>query len=305
MNRDNIEQSVMNALTFDLEEWFHGLRVACPERYESRLTVGVERILAILEQFGAKATFFVLASVAGTHKRLLRYIAARGHEIGSHGLHHVPIYEQSPAQFRQELGIAIDTLEDITGERVNGYRAPFFSITPRTLWALDVMAEVGLVYDSSAFPVVNPRYGMPQAPRFPHWLSNGLLEFPISTLRLGAIGLNIPFSGGFYARFFGAQAVRWGIRRLNAHRKPALVYFHPWELDPQHPRIRSRAVSSFYHFTHYHRLGATSAVLQGILAEFRFVPLRRLAEQYQAAPVGTSLSFDYMNMQTPVSGQPG
>lgn len=304
MNRNSMDH-VLNVLSFDLEEWFHGLRVADPERYESRFTIGVERILAILDQFDVKATFFVLASLAGSHKRLLRYIADRGHEIGSHGLYHVPIYEQSPAQFRQELERSVGTLEDIIGERVQGYRAPFFSITPRTLWALDVAADIGLVYDASIFPVMNPRYGVPAAPRFPHWLTNGLLEFPISTLRLEPIGLNIPFSGGFYARFWGAQAVQWGIRRLNAHRQPALVYFHPWELDPEQPRICSPAVSSLYHFTHYHRLNATWAILHAILANFRFAPLRCIAEQYQAAPTGPSLSFDHVTARLPISGQPG
>lgn len=305
MDRCSVDQGVLNALTFDLEEWFHGLRVSDPGGCESRLEIGVERILSILDLFGVKATFFTLASLAGPHRDLLRHIAAQGHEIGSHGLYHVPIYEQSPEQFRRELEVSVDTLEGVVAEKVSGYRAPYFSITPQTLWALDVMADVGLRYDSSIFPVVNPRYGLPTAYRFPHRLTNGLVEFPISTLRLRAAGLNIPFSGGFYARLLGARVVRWGIKRLNAYRQPALVYFHPWELDPQHPRIHSRTVSAAYHLTHYHNLDATASILRTILEAFRFAPLRHVAEQYQATDAGSLSIHDCVTEHVPVSGRPG
>lgn len=269
----------VNALSFDVEDWYHGL-CASPDDWRGhvdRLGVGLDTLLALLDQAGVKATFFVLAPLAKSHPDSIRRIARLGHEISSHGCSHLPIYRQTPDQFRQDITDSKHILEDAIEQPIFGYRAPFFSVTPGTPWALEMIASVGFVYDSSIFPVYNPRYGLPAAERFPHCLPGGLIEFPISTLQMG--GLNLPFSGGIYARFFGARPVRWGIRHLNRKDRPALVYFHPWEFDPAHPHLRFRSLSSLYHFTHYHNLKGTGGILIQLLREFRFAPIRDVLAQ--------------------------
>jgi polysaccharide deacetylase family protein (PEP-CTERM system associated) len=258
-----------NVLTFDVEDWYQGLDVA-PARwtgFERRLSVGLEFILETLADAGVYATFFVLGLTACEHPQWVRRIAQQGHEIGTHGWSHTPIYRQGQAVFRAELCRSLALLEDLVGGPVCGHRAAFFSITARTQWALDELAAHGIRYDSSIFPVYNYRYGMPSARRFPHWLHPALWELPIATLRLA--GLNVPFGGGFYMRFWPYGLVRRAIARLNAQREPSVVYFHPWEFDEAQPRLQ-RESHRLARATHYYRLGSTRETLGRLLRDFEW-----------------------------------
>lgn len=261
-----------NLLTFDVEDWFQGLELA-PARWREfapRLEIGLTVILELLAQHDVRATFFVLGVVAQEQPALVARIAGAGHEIATHGWDHTPIYRQTPARFSADLEHSLAALAAVTGQPVRGHRAPFFSLTAATPWAPELLAAAGIAYDSSVFPVHNHRYGIPGSPRFAHWLAPGLREYPLSTLRVG--GLNIPFSGGFYARFWPYALVRAGIRTLNRQGQPAIVYFHPWEFDPDHPVLRGDA-RWLARRTHYHRLGCTRGVLAALLRDFSWGPL--------------------------------
>ena len=271
---------VLNALTIDVEDYYHvsahegAVGVEAWDRYESRVEPNTQRLLAILDARHIKATFFVLGWVGERHPRLVHAIHESGHEIASHGYSHRRIYTQTPADFREETRRAKGHLEDTIGEAVIGYRAASYSITAKSLWALDILREEGFLYDSSIFPIHHDTYGIPEYPRFSHRTNGirprGLIEFPLSTLRLA--GLNIPIAGGGYFRLFPYPVTRWGIRRVNARdSQPVVFYLHPWEIDPQQPRIASGALSRFRHYVNLHK---TEGRLIRLLEDFRFAPMR-------------------------------
>ena len=254
---------MLNALTIDVEDYYHVaafdsvVRFADWERYESRVEKNTQRILDLLDEHATQATFFVLGWVLERHPGLIRTIVARGHEIASHGYAHQRIYTQTPAQFRAETRRSKSLLEDTLGQPIRGYRAASYSITRQSLWALDVLREAGFVYDSSIFPIRHDLYGIPSHPRFcsviPGEHGAPLVEFPLSTLRLG--GTNFPIAGGGYLRLFPYAYTRWGIRYLNTREgQPAVVYLHPWELDPAQPRLQAGRLSRFRHYTNLHRM---------------------------------------------------
>ena len=258
-----------NVLTFDVEDWYQGLDVPPAHwiRFERRLAIGLEFILQNLADTGVRATFFVLGVTACEQPEWVRRIAAEGHEIATHGWSHTPIYRQSRAQFRAELCRSLSALQDLVGRPVRGHRAAFFSVTARTEWALDELAEHEIRYDSSIFPVYNYRYGMPGACRFPHAARPALWELPVATLRLA--GVNLPIGGGFYMRFWPYRLVSWAIARLNTEAQPAVVYFHPWEFDAGQPRLQ-RASQRMARLTHYHRLSGARATLRRLLRDFEW-----------------------------------
>ena len=265
-----------NALTFDVEEYFHAEAfsgVVRPEEWpslESRVTRSTERLLDILDRDGVRATFFVLGWVAERHPALVREIASLGHEIGCHGHGHRMIQHLTRQEFERDVTRAKQALESATGRPVLGYRAPTFSIMRETLWSLDVLAEAGFRYDSSIFPVVHDRYGIPDAPRFPHRLKapNGceITEFPPSTMLV--LGRRLPVAGGGYFRLFPYRVTRRAIRRLNERDgQPAMVYLHPWEIDPDQPRLPVGPVTRFRHLVN---VGRTEARLTRLLSDFTF-----------------------------------
>lgn len=262
-----------NALTIDFEDWYQGLEI--PHRdwgqFEDRIGRSGRRVLEVLAAAGARATFFVLGYVAERHPDLVREIQAAGHEIGTHGYSHTLIYRQTRELFREELTRSVRTLEDLTGGRVLGHRAPFFSITKDSLWALDVLRELGLRYDSSIFPVKNYRYGIEDAPRWPHARDadgKPLAEFPITTWRV--MGLNLPVAGGAYFRIYPYWFTRLALEAVTRAGQPMVFYLHPWEIDPDHPRIPlPRRIAA----THYFNLGATEGRLRRLLGDFRFAPM--------------------------------
>jgi polysaccharide deacetylase family protein (PEP-CTERM system associated) len=274
-----------NALTIDVEDYYHVsafesvLRVENWESYESRVEKNTYDILDLLDHYRTKATFFVLGWVAERHTQLVRALVERGHEVASHGYAHKRLYTQPPEQFRAETLRSKSILEDIIGQRVFGYRAATYSITNQSLWALDILRETGFVYDSSIFPVRHDLYGIPGYPRFCHMIAEqpgaGLVEFPLSTLQFGK--MNIPVAGGGYLRLFPLAFTRWSIRHLNTvERHPAVVYLHPWEIDPAQPRIPVRGLSRF---RHYHNLTKMEGRLKGLLKAFRFGSMREVLQE--------------------------
>lgn len=268
---------VTNALTIDFEDWYQGLEIPYKDwaGFEDRIVPVGRRLLQLLADAGVRATFFVLGYIAEQHPEMIREIAAAGHEIGTHGYSHALIYEQTPELFRTELTRAIGTLEDLTGAPVLGHRAPFFSITKDSLWALDILAELGIRYDSSIFPVVNYRYGIADAPRWPYEIKSErhtLTEFPISTWQV--LGKNVPIAGGAYFRIYPYAFTKQGLRAVNRAHRPFVFYLHPWELDPDHPRIKlPRRVAGL---THYFNLRATERRLRRLLRDFKFAPMKEV-----------------------------
>lgn len=261
----------VNAFTVDLEEWFHGIELL-PANWPttSRLSVGLSRLIRLLDDAHVHATFFVLGAVARSHPEIVRELHDAGHEISSHGDLHEFVYKLTPAEFRSDLRRAADAISDATGHLPLGYRAPYFSITSQSLWALDVLAEEGYAYDSSVFPVHNPRYGIAGADvrPFSHTIGQRVLvEIPLTPLQL--FGQRLPFSGGAYLRILPqvVQRIAW---RIQSQRQPIVAYIHPWELDPDHPRIHlPKRIAR----THYARLDVTERRLRRLLHRYEFESL--------------------------------
>jgi polysaccharide deacetylase family protein (PEP-CTERM system associated) len=273
--------SRLNAMTVDVEDYFHvsvfdkTVPPAHWESLESRVVVNTERLLDLFDEHGVLGTFFVLGWVAERHPSLVRSIAGRGHELASHGYAHRLVYEQAPEAFREDVRKSKALIEDLSGRRVNGYRAPSFSVTKQSLWALDVLLEEGYRYDASIFPIRHDRYGIPDAPRWPHAMAreNGsLFEVPGSTVRVG--GTNFPVAGGGYFRILPYAWTRWGMRRVNrVENQPAVFYLHPWEIDPEQPRLPASLLGRF---RHYRNLHLTEARLRALMRDFRFGPLETI-----------------------------
>lgn len=273
MNRPERSPGLINALTVDVEDYFQVSALAPVidrgswEQRECRVERNVERLLALFAQHGAHATFFTLGWIAERYPQLVRRIVAEGHELASHGYAHLRASEQSREEFLRDVQRAKGLLEDLTGEPVHGYRAPSFSIGHSNPWAFDVLLESGYRYSSSVYPVQHDHYGMPNAPRFPYQSRPGLTEIPITTTRM--FGRNLPAGGGGYFRLAPYPLSRWALRRVNAiDQQPAIFYFHPWEIDPQQPRVSGTSLKT--RFRHYVNLHKTEARLARLLHDFRW-----------------------------------
>ncbi len=249
-----------NALTIDVEDYFQVsafspyIARADWESRECRVERNVDRILALLDEYDTQATFFTLGWIAERYPALVRRIAAQGHEVASHGYGHERASDLTEAVFSADIHRAKGILEDLTGVEVAGYRAPSFSIGLSNLWAFDCLARAGHRYSSSVYPIRHDHYGMPNAPRFMHRAADGLIEIPITTLRL--FNRNLPSSGGGYFRLLPYALSRWMLRRVNAEDGEAAVfYFHPWEIDANQPRIDGiDARTRFRHYLNLHRM---------------------------------------------------
>jgi polysaccharide deacetylase family protein (PEP-CTERM system associated) len=275
----------VNAITIDVEDYFHvsAFEKSIPRSQWDSYPLRVEKntlvLLDTLDDCGVKATFFVLGWVAARIPGLARRIQERGHEIACHGFGHERLYLIGPDRFRDDVRHAKRLLEDQCGRPVIGYRAPSFSITSSSLWAVDILIEEGFLYDSSIFPVHHDLYGMPGADPLPHRIngsSGALQEFPPATfdLRIGGKLLRLPVAGGGYLRLFPLWVTRQAIARINRrHRSPAVVYLHPWEIDPGQPRVRAGLKSRF---RHYCNLGTTLDKLRALLSCFAFAPMGRV-----------------------------
>ena len=274
---------IPNALTVDVEDYFHvsafadAIRRDDWDRMERRYEANTRRILDLFEVAGVRATFFVLGWVAERSPGLARQIAEAGHEVACHGYSHQLIYRQTPAQFEAETRLSKRILEDATGGAVTGYRAASYSITRDSLWALDVLLEAGFEYDSSVFPVRHDRYGIPGAPTAPAVVATPrggtIVEFPLSVARWG--GLNVPVAGGGYFRLFPYAVTRAGLRQLERRSQPAVFYLHPWEVDPDQPRIDAGWLSRF---RHYNNLDQFEPRLRRLLDDFAFSTMREVLE---------------------------
>ena len=273
-----------NALTIDVEDYYHVsafescLDRADWDRYESRVVPNTWRVLRLLEKHDVRATFFVLGWVAERFPDLVRDISRRGHEIGCHSYDHRLVYRMTPDEFRADLVRARDVTERAAGARVDCYRAPSFSITKRSLWALDILVEEGIRFDSSVFPVHHDRYGIPDADPDIHRIDTprgSLWEFPASVVPFGPV--NLPVSGGGYFRLY---PLWWTVRLLRrVHRRcgrPFIFYVHPWELDPEQPRLKSP--SRLSRFRHYCNLASTERKLDLLLKQFAFAPMGEVIE---------------------------
>jgi len=251
------------------------------ETLDSRVHVGVKRVLELLDRFGHRATFFVLGCVAERRPEVIKAIAHAGHEVASHGWEHRRVTMMDQASFAADVRRSKACLEDLTGAAVLGFRAPSYSIVPGLEWALDELLEAGYRYDSSLFPVARRGYGYPGAKRAPHWLARGggrLYEVPPTTLR--AFGLTLPAGGGAYFRFFPYAVVRAALNQAAAQGTSGTFYLHPWELDPDQPRM---AVSRVTRIRHYGGLRGVARKLERLLGEFRFTAIAS-APALAAAP---------------------
>jgi len=261
-----------NALSVDIEDWF---QVGAFEKTISRadwdgLLPRVERnsdaVIALFGRAGVKATFFTLGWVAERHPALIRRIVDAGHEVASHGWDHKRVFSMTPEAFRADLARTRAVLEDAAGQNVTGYRAPSFSIDQRTPWAHEILAEEGYAYSSSVAPIVHDHYGWPEAPRFAFRpvAGSGLVELPVTTARLA--GRTLAAGGGGFFRLLPDAFSRWAIRRANADQRPAIFYFHPWEIDPGQPRVTDAPLRS--KIRHYSRLGSMEARLERLFGAF-------------------------------------
>lgn len=273
---------MLNALTFDIEDYFQVEAFKQYIRYEEwpdyprRVAENTRKIVEILDERGVKATFFMLGWVAERCPDMVKEIAANGHEIASHGYAHQMVSKQTPQEFEADLAKSLKILEPLAGTKIIGYRAPTYSIIKESFWALDLLAQYGMKYDSSIFPIRHDRYGVPEAPRFPYRIyeRNGqvMIEFPVSTVRIGK--WNFPIAGGGYMRLFPYAVMKFGLRRVNREGQPAIVYLHPWELDPDQPRIPNISVTT--RFRHYINLRATAEKLRCLIRDFDFAPVRKV-----------------------------
>lgn len=271
---------ITNALSVDVEDYFQVsafegcISRAAWDTLPCRVERNVDRLLDLLQGRAARATFFTLGWVAHRYPGLVRRITDAGHELASHGYAHRRATEQAPHEFYEDIVRAKRLLEDIVGREVRGYRAPSFSISGRNLWTFDCIARAGYRYSSSVYPVRHDHYGMPDAPRFAHRLPNGLIEVPLTTARL--LGVNLPAAGGGYFRLVPYALSRWAIGRVNRiERRPAIFYLHPWELDPEQPRVDAPLRSQW---RHYLNLGKTESRLTQLLGDFRWDRIDRAFE---------------------------
>ena len=274
---------IANALTVDVEDYFQVSALAPYisrsdwERIPCRVERNVEVILELFAEAGAHATFFTLGWIADRYPALVRRIATAGHEIASHGYEHLRIHEQTPSDFSLDITRAKSLLEDLAGAEVKGYRAPSFSISAKTLWAFDEIANAGYRYSSSVYPVQHDLYGMPEAPRFPYRPRADLLEIPVTTAPV--LNRNLPAGGGGYFRLLPYTVSRALIRRVNTlDRRPAVFYFHPWEIDAAQPRVPGTSYKA--RFRHYLNLHRTERRLRRLLRDFRW---RRMDEVFLPA----------------------
>jgi len=265
--------AITNALTIDVEDYFQ-VSAFAPyisrsdwERRECRIERNVQRILAMLAERQIRATFFTLGWIAERYPALVRDIVAGGHELASHGYGHERASDLDLQAFHADVTRAKGLLEDIGGVAVKGYRAPSFSIGTGNLWALETLLRTGHRYSSSIYPIAHDHYGMPDSPRFAYQTEQGLLEVPVTTLRL--FDRNIPSSGGGYFRLLPYGVTRWMLQRLNrTEREAAIFYFHPWEIDPAQPRIDG--IDAKTRFRHYVNIDRNEAKLARLLGDFRW-----------------------------------
>lgn len=271
-----MKQNITNVFSVDVEDYFHVAAFSKVvsrndwDAYESHVVKNTHVILDMLDKYQISATFFVLGWVCEKNPELIKTIHSKGHEIASHGYSHEMIYEQTPEKFEAEVKYSKMLLEDAIGEKVRGYRAASYSITKKSLWALDILAENGFEYDSSIFPVRHDNYGLPSSPVVPYKIKTGggkeIIEFPLTSLNV--FGYRLPIAGGGYFRFFPYWFVRNALKYINSRfNQPFVFYIHPWEIDINQPKIKAGLKSQF---RHYNNLNKCEARLENLFNDFSF-----------------------------------
>jgi len=275
----------VNFLTVDVEDYFmvsafsDSVRIHHWGNFESRIENNTLKILDIIDKYFVKGTFFVLGWVAEHYPEIVKEIDRRGHEIACHSYCHRLVYNMTSEEFREDTRKAKAIIEGIIGKEISGYRAPSYSITENSIWALKILAEEGFKYDSSIFPIRHDRYGFPAYSRFPIMEKTGtngkILEIPLSTINI--LGRNLPVGGGGYLRMYPQWITHWAIRELNEKEKrSAVVYVHPWELDPDQPRFQGTLLSKF---RHYINLEKTEGRLESLFGAFKFCSIRDIFQE--------------------------
>lgn len=297
----NAGKLAVNALSIDVEEHFHvhvfskWLKKEDWHQQTSRVVENTRRLLVLLRRYDVQATFFTLGWVAERQPELIQEIAGDGHEIASHGYSHQLVYEQTPEEFAEDLQRSLESITKAVPEaKITGYRAPSFSITKETPWAQDILVNYGFQYDSSIFPVaMHDRYGMPDASRFAYKLNNGLWEFPMSTTRIA--GRNVPVAGGGYFRLYPLWVTQQCIRSIQNEGHPAIMYLHPWEIDPNQPRVMQATRRA--RFRHYVNIDKVEMRLEKLLQQFEFAPMSQVfAEQLAFSTIEMNAKDRIKNM---------
>ncbi|MGE5807258.1 MAG: XrtA system polysaccharide deacetylase [Ignavibacteria bacterium] len=272
--------SIMNAMTVDLEDWHHSVDSIPFEdwyKYESRVEKNTYKILECFKDAGLKATFFALGYIAEKYPDLIKEISSLGHEIATHGHSHRLIYRLTPEEFRKDLKRSVDAIENIIQQKVLGFRAPYWSITEESLWALDILQEEGMLYDSSIFPIKTYLYGISGSPVYPYIIkeNNGkkLFEFPPSTISV--FSRKIPVAGGFYMRLFPYWFINSGIKKINKEGQSAIIYIHPPEFDPSKPVLKLPLKEKILH---YYNLDVMEGKIKQLVTEFKFCTIKELLD---------------------------
>ncbi len=297
-------KAIQNSISIDVEDYFQvaalaeSIDVSQWDSITPRVESNTQKLLDLFDENNVKATHFILGWVAERFPGLVKEIANRGHEIASHGYSHQLIYKQTQEVFRQETNKSKTILEDITGQEVLGYRAASYSITKKSLWALDILAEAGFKYDSSIFPVLHDRYGIYGTPTTPHLITTpkgyNLVEYPLSTYRI--LGRTIPIAGGGYFRLYPYWLSRYFYNKTNSKKDSFVFYLHPWEIDPDQPKVD---VSWFSKFRHYNNLDKCENRLQKLLSEFDFSTIKHKLEELGAfsGKLGVEASYTATNVE--------
>jgi len=295
---DGHNGNMVNAIGVDVEEYFHAENIReCLGRQiwysaQSRVEKSVRQVLDLFSRANVQGTFFVLGHVAKRHRALIQEISTAGHEVASHGYFHRLAYRQSPVSFRRDVRTAKHLLEDLIGKEVVGYRAPSFSICDSSSWAYDELITCGYQYDSSVYPIRHPRYANIDKPISPYLVERdggSIVELPLAVWDLSILGkeYHLPAAGGAYWRLFPGWYTRWALRSIAARQRPAVCYFHPWEIDPGQPYFKELSWTS--RLRHYSRLGTFERRLEHILKQFSFGPLKTIAADFRSkasAPEG-------------------
>ena len=272
-----------NILTVDVEDWYMDRDISTWGLYEDRICKSTNKVICLLNESDTRATFFILGYVAERFPELVERIKDEGHEIATHGYSHKPITKQTLSEFEDDLLKSCELLEKITGDEIIGHRGCQFTVMEETSWAIDVLKKKGFKYDSSVFPVKTHLYGVPNAPLYPYRISSNdiskesdvekqFLEIPLSVYRIPIVRKNIPIAGGFYLRFFPYWFIKHAMKKINSDNKPIICYIHPWELDPEQPKI---AELEWYH---YYNLNRTEIKFKKILRDFQFTSIREWLE---------------------------
>lgn len=263
-------------MTIDLEDWYQDVDFKNWKNYEDRILQNTNKLLSLLDEANVQATFFVLGYNAERFPELIENIFDKNHEVAMHGYDHTPLFMQTPQKLENDIRKTLKILKHITNDEIIGYRAPWFSVVKETYWAIDILKKY-FEYDSSIYPTKTPLYGIPQAPKFPFRFllsdpteigAKGFLEFPPATYEIPILRQKVPVAGGFYLRLFPCSFSKYCIERMNENQQPAVCYIHPWEIDPQQPKIRS------YKWWHYYNLNKTEKKFKRVLDSFTFISIK-------------------------------